>query len=46
MEQAVEARPRSGGRVKFFIGGLLIIAAIAYLDHLIHESQRPILLHH
>jgi cytochrome c-type biogenesis protein CcmE len=31
MEQAVEARPRSGGRVKFFIGGLLIIAAIAYL---------------
>ncbi|MFZ0533397.1 MAG: cytochrome c maturation protein CcmE [Anaerolineales bacterium] len=31
MEQAVEARPRFGGRVKFIIGGLLIIAAIAYL---------------
>lgn len=31
MEQAVEARPRSGGRVKFIIGGVLIIAAIAYL---------------
>jgi cytochrome c-type biogenesis protein CcmE len=31
MEQAVEARPRSGGRIKFIIGGLLIIAAIAYL---------------
>lgn len=31
MEQAVEARPRSGGRVKFIIGGLLIVAAIAYL---------------
>jgi cytochrome c-type biogenesis protein CcmE len=31
MEQVVEARPRSGGRIKFIIGGLLIIAAIAYL---------------
>jgi cytochrome c-type biogenesis protein CcmE len=31
MEQAVEARPRLGGRVKFIIGGLLIIAAIVYL---------------
>jgi cytochrome c-type biogenesis protein CcmE len=31
MEQAVEARPRFGGRVKFIIGGVLIIAAIAYL---------------
>src|SRR5512139_550219 len=31
MEQAVEARPRTGGRVKFFIGGLLIVAAIVYL---------------
>ncbi len=31
MEQAVQARPRSGGRLKFVIGGLLIIAAIAYL---------------
>jgi cytochrome c-type biogenesis protein CcmE len=31
MEQAVEARPRFGGRIKFFIGGFLIIAAIAYL---------------
>jgi cytochrome c-type biogenesis protein CcmE len=31
MEQAVEARPMFGGRIKFFIGGLLIIAAIAYL---------------
>lgn len=31
MEQAVEARPRFGGRVKFIIGGLLIVAAIAYL---------------
>ena len=31
MEQAVEARPRFGGRVKFIIGGLLIIAAVAYL---------------
>jgi len=31
MEQAVEARPRFGGRIKFIIGGLLIITAIAYL---------------
>jgi cytochrome c-type biogenesis protein CcmE len=31
MEQVVEARPRFGGRIKFFIGGVLIIAAIAYL---------------
>ncbi len=31
MEHAVQARPRSGGRLKFIIGGLLIIAAIAYL---------------
>jgi cytochrome c-type biogenesis protein CcmE len=31
MEQAVEARPKSGSRLKFIIGGALIIAAIAYL---------------
>ncbi|HEX9091652.1 MAG TPA: cytochrome c maturation protein CcmE [Anaerolineales bacterium] len=31
MEQAVEARPRFGGRVKFIIGGLLIVAATIYL---------------
>jgi cytochrome c-type biogenesis protein CcmE len=31
MEQAVEARPRFGGRIKFIIGGLLIVSAIAYL---------------
>jgi len=31
MEQAIEARPRFGGRIKFIIGGLLIITAIAYL---------------
>jgi cytochrome c-type biogenesis protein CcmE len=31
MEQVVEARPRSGGRLKFIIGGVLIIAAITYL---------------
>ena len=31
MQQAVEARPKFGGRVKFIIGGVLIIAAIAYL---------------
>ncbi len=31
MEQVVEARPKAGGRVKFLVGGLLIIAAIAYL---------------
>ena len=31
MEQAVQARPRFGGRLKFFIGGGLIVAAIIYL---------------
>jgi cytochrome c-type biogenesis protein CcmE len=31
MEQGVETQPRSGGRLKFIIGGLLIIAAIVYL---------------
>jgi cytochrome c-type biogenesis protein CcmE len=31
MEQAVQARPRFGGRLKFIIGGVLIIAAIVYL---------------
>jgi len=31
MEQAIEARLRFGGRIKFIIGGLLIITAIAYL---------------
>jgi cytochrome c-type biogenesis protein CcmE len=31
MEQAVQARPRSGGRLKFIIGGLLIVTAIVYL---------------
>jgi cytochrome c-type biogenesis protein CcmE len=31
MEQGVEARPRMGGRLKFIIGGLLIIIAIGYL---------------
>jgi len=31
MEQAVEARPRFGGRVKFIIGGVLIVAATIYL---------------
>jgi cytochrome c-type biogenesis protein CcmE len=31
MEQVAQARPKSGGRVKFFIGGLLIFAAIVYL---------------
>jgi len=31
MEQVVESRPRTGGRLKFVIGGLLIFAAIAYL---------------
>jgi len=31
MEQAVQARPRFGGRLKFIIGGLLIITAIIYL---------------
>jgi cytochrome c-type biogenesis protein CcmE len=31
MEDVVEAHPRSGGRVKFIIGGALIIVAIVYL---------------
>ncbi|OGN96073.1 MAG: hypothetical protein A2Z71_02325 [Chloroflexi bacterium RBG_13_50_21] len=31
MEQGVEVQPRSGGRLKFIIGGILIIAAIVYL---------------
>jgi cytochrome c-type biogenesis protein CcmE len=31
MEQAVQARPRFGGRLKFIIGGLLITTAIVYL---------------
>ncbi len=31
MEQAVEAHPRFGGRVKFIIGGILILAAIVFL---------------
>jgi cytochrome c-type biogenesis protein CcmE len=31
MEEAVEAHPRSGGRVKFIIGGVLIFAAIIFL---------------
>ena len=31
MEQAVVARPKAGGRVKFLIGGLLIVSAITYL---------------
>jgi cytochrome c-type biogenesis protein CcmE len=31
MEQAIEARPKFGGRLKFIIGGLLIAAAIIYL---------------
>ncbi len=31
MDQAVQARPRLGGRLKFIIGGLLIVAAIVYL---------------
>src|SRR5512143_2192836 len=31
MEQAVQARPKFGGRLKFIIGGLLIISAIVYL---------------
>jgi cytochrome c-type biogenesis protein CcmE len=31
MEQAVQARPRFGGRLKFIIGGLLIVSAIVYL---------------
>lgn len=31
MEQAIEERPKSGGRVKFIIGGALIFAAIIFL---------------
>jgi cytochrome c-type biogenesis protein CcmE len=31
MEKAVEERPRSGSRVKFIVGGVLIFAAITYL---------------
>jgi cytochrome c-type biogenesis protein CcmE len=31
MEKAVETHPRSGSRVKFIIGGVLILAAIIYL---------------
>ncbi len=31
MEKAVEEHPRSGSRVKFIVGGVLIFAAIAYL---------------
>jgi cytochrome c-type biogenesis protein CcmE len=31
MEKAVEAHPRSGSRVKFIIGGVLIFAAITFL---------------
>ncbi len=31
MEQAVIARPKLGGRVKFIIGGILIVAATIYL---------------
>jgi cytochrome c-type biogenesis protein CcmE len=31
MEKAVEAHPRSGSRVKFIVGGVLIFTAIAYL---------------
>lgn len=31
MEQVAEARPRAGGRLKFIIGGLLIVSAIVYL---------------
>ena len=31
MEQGVETQPKSGGRLKFIIGGTLIIAAIVYL---------------
>jgi cytochrome c-type biogenesis protein CcmE len=31
MEQAMDARVISGGRAKFIIGGLLIVAAIIYL---------------
>ena len=31
MEEATTAETRSGGRMKFIIGGILIIAAVAYL---------------
>jgi cytochrome c-type biogenesis protein CcmE len=31
MEKAISARPSSGGRTKFIVGGLLIIAAVIYL---------------
>ncbi len=31
MEQALEPRPASGSRVKFIVGGLIIVAAIVYL---------------
>jgi cytochrome c-type biogenesis protein CcmE len=31
MEQAVESRPGIGGRAKFIVGGILIIAAVIYL---------------
>jgi cytochrome c-type biogenesis protein CcmE len=31
MEQGGEAQPKSGGRLKFIIGGLLILIAIVYL---------------
>ena len=31
MEKAVEAHPRSGSRIKFVIGGVLILVAITYL---------------
>jgi cytochrome c-type biogenesis protein CcmE len=31
MEQVPESRPKSGGRTKFIVGGVLIIVAIAYL---------------
>lgn len=31
MEQVAQARPKSGGRAKFFIGGAMIFAAIVYL---------------
>jgi cytochrome c-type biogenesis protein CcmE len=31
LEQAIEARPKFGGRLKFIFGGLLIVSAIIYL---------------
>jgi cytochrome c-type biogenesis protein CcmE len=31
MEQTLSVKPRSGNRVKFLIGGLLILAAVVYL---------------